>query len=75
MPEKSNSKKKFNPIIWFLLLLVIALAAYLVLQSGILGGGTSCESLLKEYKNAAAVEDYPKVSEYFKKLSEKGCKF
>lgn len=75
MSEKSGSKKKLNPIILILLVLVLAVAVYLVYQSSISSKGSSCEALLKGYNDAKTVEDYPKVSEYFKKLSEKGCKF
>ena len=75
MAEKSNAKKKFTVVLLILLVLVLALGGYLIYKSGALGGETSCEALLKGYQKAASVEDYPKVSEYFSKLTQKGCDF
>lgn len=63
--------------LWILILVIVAvvLGAYLAYQSGVLGLGDSCVALKRGYDKAAAVEDYPKVSEYFTKMSAKGCEF
>jgi hypothetical protein len=75
MAEKKNAKKKFNPVILIVLVLVLALGAFLIYQSVNKGGETTCEALVKGYKEASVIEDYHKVSEYYGKLMEKGCKF
>jgi UPF0716 family protein affecting phage T7 exclusion len=62
---------------WILILVIVAvvLGAFLAYQTGFLGLGNSCAALKQGYEKAAAVENYPKVSEYFTKMSAKGCDF
>ena len=74
MNDKPKTKKKVNPVIIILAVLVIIMGGYLLFNSGIIGGN-SCEALLKKYNAAAAVEDYKTVNETFPKLMEKGCEF
>lgn len=74
----ANSVGSSSKIRWLFLILVIVavlLGAFLAFQSGVLGLGNSCAALKRGYDKAAEVEDYPKVSEYFTKMSDKGCEF
>lgn len=70
-----SRKKKSNRMVLALMILIVLAVAFFVYQSGILGIGNSCAALKRGYDKAAEVEDYPLVSEYFSKLSAKGCEF
>jgi hypothetical protein len=75
MTETVASNSKIRQWIIGLVIIAVILGAFLAYQSGFLGLGNSCSSLKRGYDKAAAVEDYTKVSEYFIKMSAKGCEF
>jgi hypothetical protein len=75
MANAMGSSVKIRQWIVVLVIIAILLGAFLAYQSGFLGIGNSCAALKRGYDKAAVVEDYPKVSEYFTKMSAKGCDF
>lgn len=75
MADTLASNSKIRQWIIGLVIIAVILGAFLAYQSGFLGLGNSCAALKRGYDMAAAVEDYPKVSEYFSKMSAKGCEF
>jgi len=75
MAETVASSSKIRQWIIGLVIIAVIMGVFLAYQSGFLGLGNSCAALKRGYDQAAAVEDYPKVSEYFSKMSAKGCEF
>jgi hypothetical protein len=74
MADQAKPKTKPSRMIYIVLIFVALFCGYLLFQSGILGGGNSCSSLRSGYESAKEVEDYGKVSEYYQKMNDLGCK-
>jgi hypothetical protein len=71
---EAKPKPNYRLVIIVILILVVIVGGYLIYKS-VSGGGTeSCSSLRTLYESAKAEENYPKVSEYFSKLNDLGCK-
>jgi hypothetical protein len=70
LKPRSNSRL----VIFIILILVVFIGGVLIYKSTAGGGAETCDSLRTQYESAKAVENYSKVSEYFSKMNELGCK-
>jgi len=67
-------KSKKTIVIITVILVVAAVAGFLLYNAGLLGG-TSCKALLRKYNAAGEVENYTLMNEVFPLMMEKGCEF
>ena len=74
MANQAKSKTNSRIVIVVILILIAVFVGYLIYKSSSGGGANSCSSLRSLYESARTTEDYKKVSEYYNKMNELGCK-
>ena len=74
MANQAKSKTNSRIVVVVILILVVVFVGYFIYKSSSAGSGNSCTSLSKLYESAKTTEDYKKVSEYYNKMNELGCK-